>query len=78
MNPSTSTMLSFQFRFADKIDFCLMFLGVVGSIITGLSAPANTLIFGDLTDALVNSSLGILPTEPFLGICQNSKENPRP
>ncbi|KAK6631142.1 hypothetical protein RUM43_014238 [Polyplax serrata] len=54
------------FRFADKIDFCLMFLGVVGSIVTGLSAPANTLIFGDLTDALVNSSLGILPTEPFL------------
>lgn len=30
-----------------------MTIGIIGAIITGLSAPANTLIFGDLTNALV-------------------------
>ena len=50
-----------------------MLLGVVGSIITGLSAPGNTLIFGELTDALVNFSLGTIGTEEFLGKVHHSK-----
>ncbi|KAL7725942.1 hypothetical protein ACLKA6_013968 [Drosophila palustris] len=42
-----------MFRYATTKDKTLYFIGFLGAIATGLTTPANSLIFGDLT----NSSL---------------------
>lgn len=34
-----------------------MFISCLGGVVTGLSQPANTYIFGDLTEALFMKSL---------------------
>ncbi|XP_060657787.1 ATP-dependent translocase ABCB1-like [Drosophila nasuta] len=45
-----------MFRYATTKDRILYFIGFVGAIATGLTTPANSLIFGDLTNDMINLS----------------------
>lgn len=42
--------ISFQYTYATKKDWFMIFIGICGAIVTGLCTPANMLIFGDLLD----------------------------
>ncbi|KAM8712490.1 hypothetical protein ACLKA7_012923 [Drosophila subpalustris] len=45
-----------MFRYATTKDKTLYFIGFLGAIATGLTTPANSLIFGDLTNDMINLS----------------------
>lgn len=47
----------FQFRYATCTDKIMIILAVISSIITGLVAPFNTLVFADLSEAMVLNAL---------------------
>ncbi|XP_046390850.1 ATP-dependent translocase ABCB1-like [Ischnura elegans] len=42
------------FRYSSALDRCLMLLGTLSALVTGLCQPANTLLFGDLTGTMVD------------------------
>ncbi|KAH8371803.1 hypothetical protein KR093_008900 [Drosophila rubida] len=45
-----------MFRYATTKDRVLYFIGFLGAIATGLTTPANSLIFGDLTNDMIDLS----------------------
>ncbi|XP_034477395.1 ATP-dependent translocase ABCB1 [Drosophila innubila] len=45
-----------MFRYATTQDRILYFIGFLGAIATGLTTPANSLIFGDLTNDMIDLS----------------------
>ena len=49
--PKSSVSVTTLFKYADRFDYFLMFMGAVGAIVLGVTMPLLTLLFGNLTDA---------------------------
>lgn len=47
------------FRFSTGMERCLLFIGFLGALATGATAPLNIFLFGDLTGALVSYGAAI-------------------
>ena len=45
----------FQFRFAEKQDLALIFVGILAAMIAGVMMPIMIVLFGGLTDAFVQN-----------------------
>ncbi|KYQ92143.1 ABC transporter B family protein [Tieghemostelium lacteum] len=61
----TSVAFRQLFRFADRIDFCLMFFGSIAAILNGAAMPCVSLIFGEIIDAF---NPGKFNNDPGYGI----------
>ncbi|CAG0888376.1 unnamed protein product [Darwinula stevensoni] len=46
------------YRYTDKVDLCLLFVGTVFSIIHGAGFPALGIIFGQMTNTFIQASIG--------------------
>lgn len=46
-----------QFRFADCLDWFLMIMGSIFALCHGAALPGMIIVFGDMTDLMVNSGV---------------------
>ena len=46
----------YQFRYADKMDLTLLFIGVVTALGSGIGMPLMVILFGDLLNTFVADS----------------------
>lgn len=53
--------LNFQFRFASAVDRVMLCIAFLSAFITGCVAPLNTLVFADLTEAMIYYAVSQIP-----------------
>lgn len=52
-----SLIAIYQFRFADSLDIFLMLVGTIMAMANGAVLPAMMLVFGEMTNSFVDSSI---------------------
>ena len=45
--------ISFQFQFATFLDLCLLLVGIVASVVSGVALPVLIILFGDLIEQML-------------------------